>query len=195
MCATTQPWAAEGSPPSRWWTRPSALPRIMPGPTAHRPGGGCVCPRGWRPCWGARPSARCGCWPCCCNIAFFLPFFSSLEGGQTICPPSLFARVAGGGGQTWAPPYECSIGRHFVGPAALSGPRQPGRFGRTRSSAPTGPLRRLRRQLSQRESQGAGHKKAVRQVPDGLLTCSIILRNGRAAAHDSGRDRSPPAGG
>lgn len=42
-----------GSPPSRWWTRPSALPRIMPGPTAHRPGGGCVCPRGWRPCWGA----------------------------------------------------------------------------------------------------------------------------------------------
>lgn len=58
---------------------------------------------------GARPSARCGCWPCCCNTAFFLPFFSSLEGGQIICPPSLFARVAGGG----------TVGRHGPRPTSV----------------------------------------------------------------------------
>ena len=42
---------------------------------APPPAAAAYVPRGWRPCWGARPSARCGCWPCCCNIAFFLPFF------------------------------------------------------------------------------------------------------------------------
>ena len=30
----------------------------------RRPGGGCACPRGWRPFWAARSSARCGFWPC-----------------------------------------------------------------------------------------------------------------------------------
>ena len=54
-------------------------------------------------------AALLGCWPCCCNTAFFLPFFSSLEGGQAICPPSLFARVAGGG----------TVGRHGPRPTSV----------------------------------------------------------------------------
>ena len=40
------------------------IAKTMPGPTARRPGGGCACPRGWRPFWAARSSARCGFWPC-----------------------------------------------------------------------------------------------------------------------------------